>query len=234
MAGHASELGDNDASERYFLERGRIQTALNEPLWDEQTGFYYDLNSSGAFIPHKSYTGLIPLIAGVVPPERLPTVLATLRDEAQFMSAGGVRSLSAASPIYKPGTAGAGVNSNWRGPVWVPINYLLVHALAEVDPALAADIRLRVVENVETEWERTSRFREFYNGDTGEGLGADFQTGWTALVANLIAEGWPVGTPRSRPSPRRSPTPTLRRTSCVSCSPTGGHNPTATYRAASG
>jgi hypothetical protein len=74
----------------------------------------------------------------------------------------------------------------------VPINYLLVGALIDIDPSLAADIRDRVVTTVEADWTSTGRLHEFFNGDTGEGLGADGQAGWTALVANLIAEGWPA------------------------------------------
>ncbi|MGI8928552.1 MAG: amylo-alpha-1,6-glucosidase [Candidatus Limnocylindrales bacterium] len=195
MAGIASELRDTETSERYFSERGRIQEQINAQLWDENSGFYYDLNSSGAFITHKSYSGLVPLIAGVVPPERLPQLLDAVRDEDQFMSVGGIRSLSAASSLFKPGNAGKGVSSNWLGPVWLPINYLIVEALYDIDPALAADIRERVVNNVERDWLATDRLYEFFNGDTGDGLGADFQTGWTALVANLILEGWPATPP---------------------------------------
>jgi glycogen debranching enzyme len=191
MARIASEV-DPSTSERYWVDRGMIQEALNDQLWDEATGFYYDINLDGSFIAHKSYSGLVPLIAGVVPPERLPRLLAALRSEEEFMSVGGIRSMSAASPLYLPGTAGHGVNSNWRGPVWVPINYMLVEALRDIDPALAADIRDRVVANVEADWRATDRFHEFFNGDTGEGLGADAQAGWTALVANLIREAWPA------------------------------------------
>lgn len=195
MAVIASELGDPQTSERYWVDRGRIQEAINTNLWDEASGFYYDLASGGRLLEHKSYSGLIPLIAGVVPDGRLPTILGALRDEAQFMSGAGIRSLSQASALYTPGEAGRGVNSNWRGPVWVPINYMLVEALSRVDPSLAADIRLRVVETVERDWRATGRFHEFYDGDTGQGLGADAQTGWTALVANLIREGWPATPP---------------------------------------
>ncbi|MEX2547416.1 MAG: trehalase family glycosidase [Chloroflexota bacterium] len=195
MAWIASELRDTETSDRYWTDRGRIQDQLNAHLWDEETGFYYDLNSSGAFVEHKSYSGLVPLIAGVVPVERLPQMLAALRDENQFKSVGGIRSLSADSVLYKPGTAGQGVNSNWLGPVWMPINYLLIDALYDIDPDLAAEIREAVVSNVEKDWRATARFHEFFNGDTGVGLGADFQTGWTALVANLIQEGWPAAPP---------------------------------------
>jgi len=118
-------------------------------------------------------------------------VLAALRDEAQFLSPAGIRSLSADSPLYLPATAGAGINSNWRGPVWLPINYLLVRALDEIDPAFADDLRNRLVSAVERDWQATDRFHEYFDGDTGTGLGADSQS-WTMVVANLIAERWPA------------------------------------------
>jgi glycogen debranching enzyme len=137
-----------------------------------------------------SISGLVPLIAGIVPPDRLPRVLERLRDSRQFLSPAGIRSVSAADPAYIPGLAGRGVNSNWRGPVWVPLNLLLVEALETVDPGLATTVRERVVGDVDAQWRRTARLWEFYDGDTGAGLGADAQTGWTAGVANLIAGGW--------------------------------------------
>jgi hypothetical protein len=75
--------------------------------------------------------------------------------------------------------------------VWVPINYLLIEAVAEIDQSLAADLRDRLVGAVEADWQQSGRFHEFFDGDTGAGLGADAQS-WTMLVANLIAEGWPA------------------------------------------
>jgi hypothetical protein len=80
----------------------------------------------------------------------------------------------------------------WRGPIWLPINYLLVAAIEGHDPAFAADLRERLVELVETDWERTGRFHEYFHAESGEGLGADAQAGWTALVANLVMDGWPA------------------------------------------
>jgi hypothetical protein len=192
MARIASELRDPAGSQRYWVDRGTIQEAINSRLWDESTGFYYDLNSDGSFLTQKSYSGLVPLIAGIVPPERLPRVLSTLRDPKTFLGSGGIRSLSADSPLYQPATGGQGVNSNWRGPVWVPINYLLIEELRDVDPSLAEDLRDRVVNNVESDWQQTGRLHEFFDGNSGKGLGADDHAGWTALVANLISEGWPT------------------------------------------
>ncbi|CAN5288516.1 hypothetical protein BH24CHL10_BH24CHL10_08310 [soil metagenome] len=120
-------------------------------------------------------------------------MLDALRDERQFLSPHGIRSTSADSVLYRPGYADQrGATSSWRGPIWLPINYLLVQALEEHDPAFADDLRGRLVESVETDWKETGRFHEYFDAEDGEGLGADAQAGWTALVANLIVEGWPA------------------------------------------
>ena len=196
MARIASELRDPAGSERYWVDRGTIQESINTHLWDEQSGFYYDLNTDGTFVLQKSYSGLVPLIAGVVPPQRVPRILNALHDAQEFLSPAGLRSLSADSTDYLPADGGKGVNSNWRGPVWVALNYLLIDALNDVDPSLGEDVRDRLVNSVETDWRATGRLHEFFNGDTGTGLGADENAGWTALVANLIRESWPAAPPQ--------------------------------------
>jgi hypothetical protein len=193
LAQIADELGRPEAA-TYHADVDRIAQAVNDNLWSDQTGFYHDQDRrEGTLILTKSYSGLIPLIAGIVPSDRLPAVLASLGDESQLLSPYGIRSVSADSVLYQPGYATESwVNSNWRGPVWLPINYLLVQALSEADPQLADTVRQRVVDAVEADWQATGRFHEYFDADTGEGLGADEQTGWTALVANLIVEGWPA------------------------------------------
>ena len=192
LATIADRLGRADDAARLRTDRETIAAAINANLWSEERGFYFDLDDDGTFIPTRSYAGLVPLIAGVVPPDRQARVLAALRDPAAFLSPHGVRSVTADSVLYEPGYARAkGTNSNWRGPVWMPLNYLLVEALGDVDPQLAATIRERVVATVEADWTATGHFHEYFDADSGEGIGADAQTGWTALVANLIAQGWP-------------------------------------------
>jgi hypothetical protein len=178
--------------------------------------------------------------------ERLERVLRYVFDEAEFLSPHGIRSLSR---IYKDhpfmiGLAGEdyrvdyepaesrswifGGNSNWRGPVWFPINYLLIEALQRYHlfygdaftmefptgsgkrmnldqiakelarrlvslfmpdakgqrPAMAADDFFAN----DNHWRKLVWFHEYFNGDTGAGLGANHQTGWTSLVAKLIEE----------------------------------------------
>jgi hypothetical protein len=184
------------------------------------------------------------LLVGVCHEDRLRRILARALDEERFLSPYGLRSLSrwhldhpytlevegvTATIGYEPAESRSGLfggNSNWRGPVWFPLNYLLVESLdrfyhhfgdsftvelptgsgnqatlAEV----AAELRRRLVAlflrddegrraalgaaerfQKDPEWSNAILFYEYFHGDTGAGLGASHQTGWTGLVADLI------------------------------------------------
>lgn len=133
---------------------------------------------------------------------------------------------------YDPGDATSdffGGNSNWRGPIWIPINYLLIRSILQYGRFYQDSLRVeyptgsgREMNLLEVATELTKRvislflkdqngsrklngkqydwfyqqpenedlvlFYEYFNGDTGRGLGASHQTGWTALVAELISE----------------------------------------------
>ena len=173
---------------------------------------------------------------------RLRRILRRLLDEGEFLSPHGIRALSAAyrsgltvdmpghgrlSLDYQPAESRDGLfggNSNWRGPVWFPVNTLLLHALTTYGLGIAAgerfeyptgsaetrtlveitdDLRERLIglfrigpdgrrpsdpDHVPTGplWQAHPTFSEYFNGDTGAGLGAAHQTGWTAMVADLI------------------------------------------------
>jgi hypothetical protein len=130
---------------------------------------------------------------------------------------------------YEPAESTTGFfggNSNWRGPVWFPVNYLLIEALRRYYRFFGDDLRVEyptgsgtkhtlgeVADDLshrlvklflddadgkrpvfgrtalfqdDPDWHDLIPFCEYFHGDTGEGLGATHQTGWTALVANLI------------------------------------------------
>jgi hypothetical protein len=183
-------------------------------------------------------------LLSVLSEEKLRRVLARLLDEAEFFSPHGTRSISrihAEQPYvlhadgrefrvdYQPAESESemfGGNSNWRGPVWFPINALLVRALLhlyayygdaftvecptgsgrqltlyEVSRELAArltgiflrgaDGRRPVFGEAETlqrdpHWRDLLLFYEYFHGDTGAGIGASHQTGWTGLVGTLL------------------------------------------------
>jgi len=177
--------------------------------------------------------------------ERLVRALRYVLDENELLSPYGVRSLSrvhrehpyvlstAAAEYrvdYDPGDSSSSVfggNSNWRGPVWLPINYLLVESLERYHHfygdslqvecptgsgklmhlgQVAREISRRLVSlflpgadgsrpcfgahalRHDPHWKDLMLFHEYFHGDTGRGLGASHQTGWTALVARLLED----------------------------------------------
>ncbi len=173
---------------------------------------------------------------------KLEGILARLLDPGQFLSDHGIRSLSReheASPFqcqgnliaYEPAESSSpiyGGNSNWRGPIWFPVNFLIIHSLREyhryfggdfqvelptgsgrrVDlNGCASDLSRRLTRIFLRDGERAGRrpvfgsnelfqtdpcwcdhipFHEYFHGDNGAGLGASHQTGWTALVSELL------------------------------------------------
>jgi hypothetical protein len=183
-------------------------------------------------------------LLAIVSPERLVRILARVLDETEFLSEHGIRALSArhrdepytlelggftACVDYEPGESTSGLfggNSNWRGPVWFPVNYVVLSGLRRFASHLGDEVRVecptgsgrwltlaevadeiarRLVgiflegadgrrpvfgdaERFQTDpaWHGLIPFHEYFHGDTGKGLGASHQTGWTGLVADLI------------------------------------------------
>ena len=169
-------------------------------------------------------------VLSIVDSGQLIRILERVRDPEEFLSGFGVRSLSKyhqdhpfefghSRVRYAPAEEEIklkGGNSNWRGPIWFPANYLLVESLLKFHAAhgstqaldgLARSIADRLIgiferdangrrpvfggaEKFQTDpyWRDCILFYEHFHGDNGAGLGASHQTGWTALVASLIDE----------------------------------------------
>ena len=189
-------------------------------------------------VPGAGERRLLALVRG----HRMKCVLRRALDESGFLSPFGVRSLSRHhrdhpwsldlggerwSIEYEPGESRSGLyggNSNWRGPIWMPINFLLVGTLRRFQVYYGDDFRMecptgsgRFMSLEEIADQIADRliglflptaggtraalggpapssvfepalllFHEYFHGDTGRGLGASHQTGWTALVAELL------------------------------------------------
>jgi hypothetical protein len=187
------------------------------------------------------------MLLSLLGPDMLKDVLAVVFDESRLLSDHGVRSLSKehlAQPFtldlngeqhnlgYEPAESVVkikGGNSNWRGPVWMPVNFLIAKALLRYQDYFAANFtiplrkssgqvsQLSLGDAAKEIARRTVAlfipdgqgarpiyagnalfatgdfkdrlwFHEYFDGDNGKGLGAIHQTGWTALVANMIDE----------------------------------------------
>jgi hypothetical protein len=132
---------------------------------------------------------------------------------------------------YEPGESSTGLfggNSNWRGPIWFPVNFLLIESLQKFHHYFGDDFKvecptgsgrelnlLQVADELSNRliqifqkdqsgrrpvfgsnevfqsdplWNQYIPFHEYFHGDTGSGVGASHQTGWTGLVAKLIQQ----------------------------------------------
>ena len=176
---------------------------------------------------------------------RVKMLLRRMLDPAEFLSPHGIRALSKvheAHPYvlqvngrsfsigYEPGEGTSrsfGGNSNWRGPVWMPVNILLVDSLREFQRYYGDDFQVecpvgsgqmvplrevadQLAERLKSLFLRDAQgrracfgddeiaqsdphfqdnlvFNEYFHGDTGRGLGAAHQTGWTGCIALLLA-----------------------------------------------
>ncbi|MFJ8582040.1 MGH1-like glycoside hydrolase domain-containing protein [Micromonospora sp. NPDC093277] len=183
-------------------------------------------------------------LLSMVGPDQVVRLLARMLDTDEFLSEYGLRTLSRAhldkpftvtlggqefSVGYEPAESTSGLfggNSNWRGPIWMPTNFLLVSALRDYAAFFGDDLQVeyptrsgqkRTLDEVaddlsarlialftrdgwgrrpiygacqlfqtHPDWRDLIAFPEYFHGDNGAGLGAWHQTGWTALVADLI------------------------------------------------
>ncbi|MFI5042528.1 MAG: glucosidase, partial [Acidimicrobiales bacterium] len=197
------------------------------------------------------------MLFSVVAPDHLERILREVFAEEAFLSPFGLRSLSRrhlAEPVRLPIDGGVAVvdyepaesrsdmfggNSNWRGPVWFPLNYLVIESLHHWDDwyggaftveyptgsgqqatllDVAHDLARRMVSlwlpdgdgrrpafgsiekfRSDPEWRDLLPFHEYFNGDTGAGLGASHQTGWTGLVAHLLCRDGTLDHVRGEP-----------------------------------
>jgi hypothetical protein len=184
------------------------------------------------------------ILVSVVSPDQFVRITTVLFDEEAFLSPYGLRAISRTltTPYEVPGVPGArieyepaesrtamyGGNSNWRGPVWFPVNYVVIRSLLLYDDFFGDDLlleyptgsgvrrRLREIaddladrlvriwlpdaagrrpvyggtERLQTDpaWKDNLFFFEYFHGDNGAGLGAAHQTGWTALVVDLLLD----------------------------------------------
>jgi hypothetical protein len=178
--------------------------------------------------------------------DMLRSILKFMLDEREFLSPYGVRALSQIhrdKPYllnvhgmehrvdYEPGESSTGLfggNSNWRGPIWFPVNFLLVESLQKFHHYFGDDFKIECptgsgkmmtlwevagelsrrmtgiflrdasgrrpvfgnIEKFQTDphWRDLVLFHEYFHGDSGAGVGASHQTGWTGIVTKLMQQ----------------------------------------------
>jgi Glycosyl hydrolase family 63 C-terminal domain len=195
-------------------------------------------------------------LLSIVGRDQLRRMLQVMLDEHEFLSPYGIRALSrhhndhpytlAVNATeyrvkYEPAESSTGLfggNSNWRGPIWFPVNYLLIESLQKFHhylgdnfkvefPArsgqlltlweVSAELSRRLSRiflrdekgdrpvyhgsskfQADPNWNNLILFHEYFHGDSGRGVGASHQTGWTGLVAKLLQQSGDAGKPAKR------------------------------------
>jgi len=217
-----------------------------EDFKKRSTWFEHFRKKNNKFWPNEETSDSEEILLSLVQKDRLVHLLKRLLDEEEFLSPGGIRALSKYhdkhpysvsvdhthyTVRYDPGDSTSdifGGNSNWRGPVWMPINFLIIQSIRKYGEfygdnlliecptgsgnqmnlcGVADELTRRIIslfsknDNGERcfhnkyNWfykqpgnEHLVLFYEYFHGDSGMGLGSSHQTGWTALIAELIGE----------------------------------------------
>ena len=175
----ADQLGKPKDAERFRRREQEIKDAINRYLWHAEDQFYYDRNErTGQLVPVQSVAAFIPLWAGVASPEQARALVDRhLTNPDTFWLDYPVATYSKQEPDYYQSITGE--ECNWRGPAWIPTNYMICHGLNNYGFGdLARELARRSFDMVLGQEET----REYYNAETGNGEGLFPFWGWSTLA----------------------------------------------------
>jgi putative isomerase len=187
MAVIAKALGLKADAAAYSKHGDAVVKLINETLWDEKEGMYFDRNEkTGKRVYVKSATNFMPLFAGVPTAARAKRMVnERLLNEKEFWLTYPVASYAKTEPDYYQGS---NHECNWRGPTWAPTNYMIFQGLqsygfhTEARELARRLFTMAVVKN--------PALREYYNAETGEGIGQTHFWGFTALYYGMLLESY--------------------------------------------
>ncbi len=180
----ARELGKTEYMDELRTEEQRLARVINEKLWDEESGFYYDLWRDGR-LNHVMHIGTFwALLAGCASRPRAERMILRLSDPSAFGTPHRVPSLSRSHPLYSP------LGEYWRGSVWAPTNYMVMRGLDRYGRYdLSHEIGLEHLRWVTEVFNRRGTLFENYapepdeNGTPDKGNHAmNNFVGWTGLI----------------------------------------------------
>jgi len=185
MAVIATHLNLKADSIGFTHHADQVVKLINTTLWDEKQGMYFDRNEkTGERIYVKSATNFMPLFAGAATPKHAKRMIHEhLLNPEEFWLSFPVASYAKTEPDYYQGSHH---ECNWRGPSWAPTNYMIFQGLrtygykAEAHELATRLFNMALLKN--------PVLREYYNAETGEGLGQTRFWGFTALYYGMLLE----------------------------------------------
>lgn len=129
LAQIAQDIGAADRAAYYRSEYAHLAQLINERMWDERDGFYYDTlqfaNRDNGFARCKTLAAFWTQLAGIVPADRAVRLVTHLQNPREFNRPHPFPTLSADHPSYLP------TGGYWLGGVWAPTNYMVIKGLDE-------------------------------------------------------------------------------------------------------
>jgi Mannosylglycerate hydrolase MGH1-like glycoside hydrolase domain len=185
----AKTLGMTDESEAWERKSESIAALINKYMWDDSTGFYYNVNKlnhtftfkTADDLKRKEIIGFLPLWAGIVGKDQAARLVKAMTDTAEFWREYGVPSLAANDSYYNP-------RGYWNGPVWVEWEYLLECGLLRYGyRSVAKDLVGKVASNVIARLKKDHYFWEFYDPDA-QWAGYHKTYIWAGLVSKMLMD----------------------------------------------
>lgn len=198
--------GDKEMANHYRIISEELKGRIQKLMWNEKDGFFYDLKvnpakplsksaqdgakmnharNMGVFIPVKSVSAFTTLFAEVATPDQAESIIFNyLFNPREFWSPYPISALSKSEPWYSTSYMPTDVGCSWRANTWIPTNYMIFHGLKYY----GYNDLSKLVEVQTNQLIKKSGDREYYNSETGEGLGLNPFWGWSLLGHFLEVE----------------------------------------------
>ncbi|WP_248927031.1 MGH1-like glycoside hydrolase domain-containing protein [Paenibacillus hamazuiensis] len=215
MALICRKLGREDRAAHYRAKADALAEAVREEGWDRRDKFFYSVDVDietraydwfhkglGVFwkslpIKIRAWTGFIPLWSGIAEPAQAAFLaLEHAQDRNTFRSRYGICSLARDEKMYD--ISATNNPSNWLGPIWIVVNYVVFRGLMNYGfRKQAGDILRGTLELLGRDLEKTGTLHEYYDPETGAPVMNGGFLNWNLLVLNMVDE-WNGAEPLSR------------------------------------
>ena len=176
----AEQLDMTEKANEYRLLAENLSQLIQSTFWCDQDKFFYDINvRTGEFIRVKTVAGFAPLWIGAATNDQAKCLIENhLLNPDEFWLDYPVAAMSKKEPGFRQERYEYETCCNWKGSTWMPTNYYVLHGLInygyqDAAKELAQKTQKMVLKNQHT--------REYYNSETGDGLGLDPFWGWSIL-----------------------------------------------------
>ena len=170
LAEIANILNKRDDYNNYSSEYETMKELINEHLWDEREGFYFDRYWDGRFSTRKAASNFYPLLAGIPDKTRALRMLRHLLNPKEFWGEFVIPTISRDDPAYKD-------QQRWRGAIWPPTNYLIYQGLKAYHfDAIASELAKKSSDLFLRTWENFQLCPENFDSRTGEAGGQRYQS----------------------------------------------------------